>query len=163
MVDSTPLSSSETKGEIMKTMPGFALVLLGFAFSGCDSSLKSARSLRLPQGDAENGKIAFSALNCTECHTVAGVDLPKPTVTPEKVIVLGGEVTRLRNIGDLMTSIIHPNYSFSDKMPAGKRPAKSPMPVVNDKMSVKELIDIITFLQPRYTQIPPPPDWSFTL
>jgi hypothetical protein len=148
----------------MKTLLSLALVALGFVVTGCDN-LKSARSLRLPQGDVENGRIAFSALNCTECHTVAGVDLPKPTVAPGKVVALGGEVTRLRTIGDLMTSIIHPNYALSDRMnlPAGKRPAKSPMPVVNDKMSVQELIDLVTFLQPRYTQIPPPPDWSFTL
>src|SRR5688572_30277967 len=111
----------------MKTVFSLVLAALGFAVGGCDYSLESARSLRLPQGSAENGRIAFTALKCTECHTVAGIDLPKPTVAPEKVVELGGDVARLRTVGDLLTSIIHPSYTLSEKMklPVQKRPVKS--------------------------------------
>ena len=113
----------------MKTLFGLVLAALGLVIAGCDSSLKSTRSLRLPPGSMENGKVAFIALKCTECHTVAGVDLPKPTASSEKVVELGGDVTRLRTLGDLLTSIIHPNYAISDKMkqPVEQGPVKSPM------------------------------------
>jgi hypothetical protein len=149
----------------MKTLLSLVLAALGFVIAGCDSNLKSARSLRLPQGSAEKGKVAFVALQCTECHTVAGVDLPKPTASPEKVVELGGEVTRLRTLGDLMTSIIHPNYALSEKMrrPGQEGPVTSPMRGVNDVMTVAQLIDLITFLQPRYREIPPPMDFHYPL
>ena len=149
----------------MKTVFNLVLAALGLVMAGCDSSLKSARSLRLPQGSVENGKVAFTALKCTECHTVAGVDLPKPTAAPEKIVELGGDVARLRTVGDLLTSIIHPNYALSEKMklPVQKGPVKSPMLGANDVMTVTQMIDLVAFLQPRYTQIPPPSDWDYSL
>ena len=33
------------------------------------------------------------------------------------------------------------------------------MPVVNDDMTVTPMIGLVTFLQPRFTPIPPPPTW----
>lgn len=40
-------------------------------------------------------------------------------------------------------------------LPPGPPPAKSPMRVVNDDMTVTQLIDLVTFLQPKYTQLQP--------
>ena len=130
---------------------------------GCDSNRQSARRLHLPPGSAENGKVAFVALKCTECHTVAGVELPPPTAKPESVVALGGEVTRLRTVGDLLTSIIHPGYSISEKMKpsAGPKPVKSPMPSVNDVMTVAQMIDLDAFLQPRYHAMPPAAEYYY--
>lgn len=150
----------------MKRLLRCALGALFLCAAGCDYSVKSARSFRIPQGDVEKGKAAFVALKCVECHTVSGVaDLARPTAGPEKVVVLGGDVTRLRTVGDLLTSITHPNFALSEKwkLPAANRPAKSPMPALNDVMTVAQLIDLVTFLQPRYSQIPPPYDWNYSL
>lgn len=149
----------------MKALIGVVLATLGLVLTGCDSSLKSTSRFRLPQGNAANGKAAFVALKCTECHTLAGVDLPKPTVPADQVVVLGGEVARLRTIGDLLTSIVHPDYALSEKMPRPKAPAptKSPMRVMNDQMTVTQLIDLVTFLQPYYKQLPPPIDMHYSL
>ena len=149
----------------MKALCVLSLTVVGLGLGGCDYGTKSARSLRLSQGSAENGKIAFVALKCIECHWVAGVDLPKPTAAPEKVVVLGGDVARLRTIGDLLTSIIHPDYVISGLMnvPASQRPAKSPMPSVNDVMTVRQMIDLVTFLQPRYKQLPAPLEYNYPL
>jgi hypothetical protein len=36
------------------------------------------------------------------------------------------------------------------------------MPVVNEVMTVAQLIDLVRFLQPRYTQMEPPLDWYLT-
>jgi len=124
--------------------------------------LNSARNLQLPKGNVENGKVAFVDLKCVRCHIIAGVELPKPTEASDRIVTLGGDVARLRTIGDLLTSIIHPSAVISEKMPRpdGKKVTESPMPVVNDDMTVTQMIDLVTFLQPRFTQIPPPPTWS---
>ena len=149
----------------MKTSLGLVLAALAVLTAACDFNLKSTRRFRLPQGNADNGKAAFVALNCTTCHTVAGVDLPKPTVEPTAVVGLGGEVARLRTYGDLLTSIIHPTHALSEKMNplAVKAAGTSPMPVVNDHMSVTQMVDLVTFLQPRYVELPPPVEWYYPL
>ncbi|HEY0945007.1 MAG TPA: cytochrome c [Opitutaceae bacterium] len=130
-----------------------AFVLLA---AGCDSSLKSTRHFRFPQGDAEKGKAAFVALQCYTCHTLQGAQVPEPTAPPEAVVLLGGDVTRLRTVGDLLTSIVHPKHGISEKMKrtVGTAP-ESPMPVMNDVMTVAQLIDLVAYLQPQYKQIPP--------
>lgn len=129
---------------------------------GCDANRQSVRRLHLPPGSAENGKVAFVDLKCTECHTVAGVELPLPTAKPESVVMLGGEVTRMRTVGDLLTSIIHPSYSISEKMkPTTPKPAKSPMRPVNDVMTVAQMIDLVAFLQPRYHAMPPAEEYYY--
>jgi sulfur-oxidizing protein SoxX len=147
----------------MKTCFALCLVSAGLLLAGCDR-LESGRRLRLPRGSVENGRTAFISLKCTECHTVAGVELPKPTVAPDLVVELGGDVSRLRTVGDLLTSIIHPTESVSLKM---KRPAVgaavSAMPNVNDTMTVTQLVDLVRFLQPRYSEMTPPMDWAYTL
>ena len=138
-------------------------LFIGLLIAGCDN-LQSGRRLRLPLGSAENGKAAFIALKCTECHTIAGVELPKPTVVADLVVELGGDVPRLRTVGDLLTSIIHPTQSVSPKM---KRPAVgqpvSGMPTVNDVMTVSQMVDLVRFLQPRYSEMAPPMDWTYSL
>jgi L-cysteine S-thiosulfotransferase len=147
----------------MKTWFALCLMFAGLILSGCDR-LESGRRLRLPKGSVENGKAAFITLKCTECHTVVGVDLPKPVVAPELVVELGGSVPRVRTVGDLITSIIHPSQAISWKM---KRPAAgravTGMPELNDTMTVTQLIDLVRFLQPRYTEMLPPLDWSYSL
>jgi L-cysteine S-thiosulfotransferase len=146
-----------------KHLLGFGLLFAGVLLLGCDN-LQSGRRLRLPKGSVENGKAAFIALNCTECHTVAGVELPKPTGKPDEVVELGGSVPRLRTVGDLLTSIIHPTQSVSLRWKgAGKEPVQTPMPNVNDVMTVSQMVDLVRFLQPRYAEMEPPVDWTFSL
>lgn len=147
----------------MKIYLGLCIVGVGLLLAGCDN-LQSGRRLRLPKGSAENGKAAFVALKCTECHTVVGVELPKPIVAPQLVVELGGSVPRLRTVGDLLTSIIHPTQAVSLKLqrPAVGAPV-SGMPDMNDTMTVSQLIDLVRFLQPRYTEMAPPVDWAYTL
>lgn len=141
----------------MKTTFILATAALGLLAAGCQKNLQSTRSFHLPAGDASSGKAAFVALNCVGCHTVDGVDLPKPTATPDKILTLGGKVVRLRTYGDLLTSIVHPDYSLSEAIPVQQRKkmGKSPMPGVNDVMTVQQLVDLVAFLQPRYTQLEP--------
>ncbi len=66
-----------------------ALAALGAFTAGSEKGLKSTRTFALPAGDIANGKAAFVALNCTRCHTVHGVDLPKPSEPAKQTLALG--------------------------------------------------------------------------
>jgi L-cysteine S-thiosulfotransferase len=69
--------------------------------------------------------------------------------------VLGGEVSYIHSYGELVTSVIHPSHGLApgfsrEKIQTG---ALSPMPEFNDMMTVRQMIDLVAFLQSRYTQI----------
>ena len=134
------------------------LLALGL-LAGCDLRVKSGRGFVFPEGDVARGRKAFVDLRCCECHRVDGVpDLPAPTASFEKVVTLGGKGPRLRTYGELVTSIIHPRYALSEKLPNRslyREGSESPMKEVNDTMTVTQLLDIVTFLQPQFTGIEP--------
>lgn len=133
-------------------------ILAAFALLGASCrDPKSTRNFRLPEGDPAEGQAAFVALNCIKCHTVAGVELPSPAGPGGTMLALGGKVTRLRTYGSLLTSIAHPTDSLSRELPlrqSAKMPS-SPMPEINDVMTVRQLIDLVAFLQPRYQNLNP--------
>jgi L-cysteine S-thiosulfotransferase len=138
----------------------FAVLILAAVglLGGCDRPPKSVKGFVLPEGDAARGQAAFVSLQCTTCHRVEGVaGLPNPTVPPELVVLLGGEVHRLRTYGDLMTAVIHPSYELSERLPRvfSRRVPVSPMPEVNEKLTVAQMVDLVTFLQPRYSKLEP--------
>lgn len=81
----------------------------------CAPSPKSGRGFVMPTGNAEKGQAAFVQLKCTECHTVDRVELPAPATPARMNVVLGGDVTRIRTYGELVTAIIHPNRNISEK------------------------------------------------
>lgn len=149
----------------MKTILLTLLAVIGLLAAGCLKDPKSTRNFRLPDGDAAGGKAAFIALKCIKCHTVDGVELPKPAEPGEITLALGGEVVRVRTYGDLLTSIVHPNDSLSHALPSKQREkmAKSPMPEVNAVMTVKQLIDLVAFIQPRYKRLEPLYEADFPL
>ena len=150
----------------MKPMPNWsrlaagwsvvAAAALSLAVAGCDVGPKSARGLRLPDGSATRGRAAFITLKCYACHQVDGADVPPPLVTVQSPVRLGGEVTRVRTYGDLVTSIINPSHRLSEQMKKewARADGKSPMPVFNETMTVAQMIDLVAFLQPLYHEIP---------
>lgn len=134
-----------------------AIAVATLAALGCAPNTKSGRGFTMPAGNAEKGKAAFVQLKCHQCHRVDGIELPAPTGKSEMILTLGGDVNRRRTYGDLVTSIIHPTKALSDKLPVGqiKSPDQSPMPTVNNEMTVTQLVDIVTFLEPTYRQLVP--------
>jgi mono/diheme cytochrome c family protein len=134
-----------------KRVPLTLLGVLALFVSGCESGPHSASGFRLPEGNAQRGKVAFVAYGCHTCHQVANVDLPKPTVQPPVPVVLGGVVERPMTDGYLVTSIIYPSYKIAgypkDQVMVN---GKSRMPHCADKMTVQELTDIVAFLQSQY-------------
>jgi len=144
---------SASRFKIWALMAGCAAL----ALSGCRPAATSGRGFQLPPGNSVMGKQAFIDLKCYTCHRVDGIaDLPPPTEAAEKIVVLGGEVAQVRTYGRLMTAIIHPSQSISEKMIARPEKTKdSPMPSVNELMTVEQLINLIAFLQPQYQKLQP--------
>lgn len=126
--------------------------------SGCTESAKQARGFALPEGDADAGQATFVRLQCQQCHTVEGLSLPGEAGPGREMSVkLGGDVTRIKTYGDLVTSIINPSHRIVfDPTQTLADDGVSRMRVYNDVMTVKELVDLVTFLQSRYDVVPPP-------
>lgn len=122
---------------------------------GCGPASKSARGFRLPDGDIERGKAAFVALRCHDCHKVEGLELPPPEKTPAMAVLLGGEVANVKTYGDLVTSIIHPSHKLAAryKKEDVSRNGKSLMIDCNEVMTVRQMIDLVAFLQSRYQRL----------
>jgi len=135
--------------------PRFRLLILAglaFASAGCSSGRHSAAAFRLPpDGDVQRGQAAFVALGCNSCHEVTGADLPRPTMQPPVPVVLGGAVDSRLSDAYLVTSIIYPSYELApypkDEITSG---GQSRMPHYADRMTVRQLTDIVAFLQSRY-------------
>lgn len=116
---------------------------------GCEVGPRSGRGLRLPDGDLERGATAFRELGCETCHDVVGMAVPEGIARAETIVKLGGEVTRVETYGELVTSIIHPSHDVQRRyrVEDGK---ESPMPAVNERMTVAQLVDLTAFLQSTY-------------
>lgn len=126
------------------------------ALSACTRGVHSPSGFRLPDnGDGVRGQTAFVELKCTGCHTVDGIELPEPTETP--VIGLGGAMRDIRTDGYLVTSIIHPSHRLGH-FPKSKTTVdgETRMPDYAQSMTVRQLIDTVAFLRPRYRFEPPP-------
>lgn len=125
------------------------IALIGL--SGCWSA-DSPRGFTLPEGDVEKGRQTFAELGCSSCHIVAGADLPPADGVADFTVVLGGETTRVRTYGELVTSIIHPSHRIAEgyEREVVTRAGRSRMTIYNDVMTVTELTDLVTFLLTHY-------------
>jgi len=139
-----------------KNLKWLAAILIFSAMGGCGGR-HSPAGFRLPEnGDVERGKTAFVEMKCYSCHTVANVELPAPTSVGLPV-PLGGKVHETRTDGYLVTSIIHPSHRLAPQRTALMAPeGESHMPDFTRSMTVRQLVDLVAFLQSTY-QIEPPP------
>ena len=85
------------------------VVVIALSLGACDEDkMMSERGFRLPDGDANAGRDTFIYMQCNQCHTVKGEDLP-PIPGSEPYVELGGTVTHVRTYGELVTSIVNPS------------------------------------------------------
>jgi mono/diheme cytochrome c family protein len=131
-----------------------AITLL--ALTGCDKGVDSPRGFSLPQGDVEAGKAVFLKYQCLACHTLQGVEDPTIEKHSEIKVSLGGDKTQIVTYAELVTSIINPSHKFASPFSPMAKGAdgKSRMTVFNDQMTVTELTNLVTFLQPNFTLAP---------
>ena len=133
------------------------VIALAVSLAGCDRDPMSERGFRLPDGDAMAGREAFLYMQCNECHTIAGLTLPVIEGLDPPYVELGGEVTRVKTYGELVTAIINPSHKLADGYAEEvvSQDGQSKMYVYNRHMTVQELIDIVMFLQPHYDVVVP--------
>lgn len=146
------------KQTIHKSVAWFTCLVVVLLIVGCPMSEKSPLGFRLPEGSIWKGKTAFVDLGCIQCHSVVDEDLMPELTTPRKVhVVLGGEVTRVKTYGQLVTSIINPSHVISAKPQSEYTDSegKSLMPDFSEAMTVRQMIDIAEFLQARYEVVIP--------
>lgn len=128
------------------------------ALSACDPEARMAqRGFRLPEGNAQAGREAFLYMQCNQCHTIAGMELPAIPDKDPPYVELGGKVTKVKTYGELLTAIIYPSHKLADGYAEElvSEDNESNMYVYNEHMTVQELIDIVMFLQDQYDIIIP--------
>ena len=144
----------------MKARVLLALVLASlFALSGCDKEARmSSHGFRLPDGDAQAGREVFLQMQCHQCHSIQGMELPEIPGQDPPYVELGGTVTKVKTYGELITAIINPSHRIARgyAKEVVTDDGESKMYIYNTYMTVQELIDIVMFLQPEYEVVPPP-------
>jgi len=141
----------------MKTFASLTLLLTAVAMmSGCDRDPMSEKGFALPEGNAMAGSETFLYMQCNQCHTIEGVEMA-PVPGYEPYVELGGQVTRVKTYGELVTSIINPSHKLADGYAEDvvSEDGVSNMYVYNGYMTVQELIDLVAYLQPHYEVIMP--------
>jgi hypothetical protein len=139
--------------------PPLILICFVALLAGCNAQdPKSSRGFRLPDGDANAGRIAFVQLRCYVCHQVEGIDA-KFEGTGAAAVPLGGTTLRVKTYGDLVTSIINPSHRIAPGTDAARvAPGGTSLMEIgrlNDVMTVRQLIDVVAFLQTTYKVQPP--------
>ena len=143
----------------MKTRLVVALMLVSLAtLSACDrDAMMSSKGFRLPDGDVEAGREAFLYMQCHQCHTIEGVELPVIPGQDRPYVELGGKVTYVKTYGQLVTAISNPSHElargYAEEVVAEN--GESKMYIYNDHMTVQELIYIMMYLQPHYDVVVP--------
>jgi sulfur-oxidizing protein SoxX len=96
-------------------------------------------------------------MRCNACHRVAGENQVAPVAEPAVPVVLGGRITRVMTDGALADSIVNPSHRIAYKSGTGVRAGTlSRMPDYTDAMTVRELADLIAYLQTKYELVDPP-------
>lgn len=132
-----------------------AVVVLLLLSAGCGR--RPSYGFTLPPGDVHAGKVAFTNLGCVTCHRVQGENLPTPTQSP--VVELGGMVRVVPTAGELTTEIACPARSITTGFPKKEMAGvETAMPDLTQRMTVRQMADIVAFLRAHYevTPVPPP-------
>jgi len=134
-----------------------AMVVILTCTIGCERDMMSEKGFRLPDGDAMAGREAFLYMQCHQCHTISGEELPLLPYDDPPYVELGGTVTRVRTYGELVTSIVNPSHKlavgYAEELVSEN--GESNMYNYNGYMTVQELTDIVMFLQPHYEVMTP--------
>ena len=126
-------------------------LLISTLLVGCEGK-RSGAGMVLPEGDIDNGREAFTRLECVKCHSVQGSPHVEQVPGGRVHVPLGGQVVRIQTYGQLVTSIVNPQHIISTQYQGVLVDAegRSIMSDFNQTMTVNELIDLVAFLQSRY-------------
>ena len=134
----------------------FLMLAFILIFCGCATHPDYANDFRFPinWGNIDAGRQAFIDLQCHQCHKINGVELPAYTGDSPLQLELGGEIHYAKTYADLVTSIINPGHVVSEKylevLPESQRRGARTIMPFRDAMTVRQMVDIVTFLNSRY-------------
>lgn len=136
------------KSHIVNLNVFFCLAML----TACGAGKNSPVGFSLPEGDAEAGKSAFTELACNACHSTPDIVQLEGDASGDIAVPLGGKVRRVQTYADLVTSIINPSHRISKASPPEMvmDQGKSRMPNYNSMITVEQLTNLVTYLQPHY-------------
>ncbi|MFQ3199153.1 MAG: sulfur-oxidizing protein SoxX [Paraglaciecola sp.] len=124
------------------------------AFSGCSFGPDSPRGFSLPKGSEAMGEQVFIKYECQLCHQLNNYEGTDGVKVFDPPVKLGGRSARVKTYAELVTSIINPSHKLAPRAPyesdVSDLAGKSKMKVFNDVMTVTELINLVSFLQPKY-------------
>lgn len=147
------LQQAEMKMQQLKMIFSAALILiLSGLLTSCFTGPDSPLGFSLPKGDASKGEQVMLKHQCLDCHTLNGYDNDKQHADITEKLPLGGKSTEIVSYSELVTSVINPSHKFSRKLPLDnvQNEGQSKMISFNDVMTVTELVDLVSFLQPKY-------------
>ena len=99
-----------------------------------------------PDGDPEAGRTAFTQMQCYACHGVIGDDFPEPHATPPLPDPLGPDLAAMSR-GEIAEAIIAPYHPIPDDLEAVRRGEVPQMGDYSEAMTVRQLIDIVGYLE----------------
>lgn len=140
----------ETNATPPTLAPWFAVAGAAVLLGGC------ADEFALPEGNVDRGREAFVELRCNTCHSVGSIERVAADGSPPIDLRLGGSVSTVKSYEDLVTSIINPSHRVSPRYPGdplreiSDEAGNSRMTNYNEVMTVQQLVDLVTFLQPQY-------------
>jgi mono/diheme cytochrome c family protein len=141
----------------MRTITLSVAALILILAVACTPARKSSAGFHLPDGDPERGKAIFVEMKCYTCHRVTGVEgLDATARTP---VTLGGRVRYTPTDGKIVTSIVDPSYTFAEgyRKDLIEVEGRSLMPDTSHAMTIRQMIDLVAFLQANYEIESPPP------
>ncbi|MFT7007447.1 MAG: mono/diheme cytochrome c family protein [Colwellia sp.] len=132
------------------------LIIMLSTLASCGKGVDSPQGFSLPMGNVTTGKAVFLKYQCLACHRLNNIEDSSIEKNKSLSILIGGNKTKIVTYAELVTSIINPSHKFSNPYLTEAKTAdgKSKMKIFNDEMTVTELIDLVTFLQPNYTLVP---------
>ncbi len=130
---------------------------IAVSLAACSPALESGKGFALPDGNPALGQQAFLDLQCNACHSIQDLELPSLDIAAPVSVELGGTVSGIQTYGELVTSIINPSHKLIEGYPQGEvsSDGQSFMPSMNEFMTVRQLVDLVAFLQDQY-ELPPP-------
>ena len=118
----------------------------------------ATKGFRFRGGDAGQGKEAFARLNCIQCHTVSGVEVPKPEGKRRFDLKLAEESRFVKRYEDIVLAITNPRHVVSERYRAILTDAEARgeiepfMADLTNDMSVRQLMDMVAFLDEVYAK-----------
>ena len=142
----------------MKQVFLIPLFILFFLLASCDFGPNSGRGFSLPEGNVDKGRTTFVELECNTCHSVGDIEHIAGHEGQDINVALGGQTTVVKTYGDLMTSVINPSHKVNRRHAYQNlvtEDGESKMVVDYEKMTVQQLVDLVTFLESNYQYTPP--------